>query len=160
MSSLNSFQNLYVCMYYNWVELINGMYIAAQKCIHILYQLFQYFSQCLLYYCILILKRRGRVLKYLLFYAQVAPAYDRRSKQSKRLLIFSKRRKTHSMLCTPLRHVVKATSNIYVPMLYLIHIVMYFLLPCILPTASPLLMRFLCSYTIEFSKRFPKFPFT
>ena len=132
MSSLNSFQNLYVCMYYNWVELINGMYIAAQKCIHILYQLFQYFSQCLLYYCILILKRRGRVLKYLLFYAQVAPAYDRRSKQSKRLLIFSKRRKTHSMLCTPLRHVVKATSNIYVVssmLLCLIHIPTYISTP-------------------------------
>ena len=81
-----------------------------------------------LVYCILILKRRGRVLKYLLFYAQVAPVYDRRSKQSKRLLIFSKRRKTHSMLCTPLRHVVKATSNIYVVssmLLCLIHIPTY-----------------------------------
>ena len=108
------------------------MHIGA----HFLYQLFQYFCNVyctvVLVYCILILKRRGRVLKYLLFYAQVAPVYDRRSKQSKRLLIFSKRRKTHSMLCTPLRHVVKATSNIYVVssmLLCLIHIPTYISTP-------------------------------
>ena len=108
------------------------MHIGA----HFLYQLFQYFCNVyctvVLVYCILILKRRGRVLKYLLFYAQVAPVYDRRSKQSKRLLIFSKRRKTHSMLCTPLQHVVKATSNIYVVssmLLCLIHIPTYISTP-------------------------------
>ena len=120
-------EHIYVCS--------TKMHIGA----HFLYQLFQYFCNVyctvVLVYCILILKRRGRVLKYLLFYAQVAPAYDRRSKQSKRLLIFSKRRKTHSMLCTPLRHVVKATSNIYiVPNTYTYLYSNVFLLPCILPT--------------------------
>ena len=117
-------EHIYVCS--------TKMHIGA----HFLYQLFQYFCNVyctvVLVYCILILKRRGRVLKYLLFYAQVAPVYDRRSKQSKRLLIFSKRRKTHSMLCTPLRHVVKATSNIYVVssmLLCLIHIPTYISTP-------------------------------
>ena len=117
-------EHIYVCSI--------KMHIGA----HFLYQLFQYFCNVyctvVIVYCILILKRRGRVLKYLLFYAQVAPVYDRRSKQSKRLLIFSKRRKTHSMLCTPLRHVVKATSNIYVVssmLLCLIHIPTYISTP-------------------------------